>query len=349
MSKGIGRALRDLGDAVDAIEAAGASITGVKTVEDGAVGLGLRVAVPLVPEGTLEGVELAVEGGAIDDDGSLVVDLTATCDVGGTSSGADGDGGSARTEGDGGRSESDGDDVADDADPPPEAGGSDGVQTDDDPVPAYRDPDRLRAVYDDHDTFPEMTEALGVDVTPQTVRRHMIDHGIHEPGRPAARDGPGESDGGSAGGTAPPDDEGEGGAPAGERSTADATADEPRDRPSGDGPSGAEGSNAVGTGAGEREGRGASPGGSGREASEVTAVPDLVGVDDVTTEELTEAVRTSRTIREVGRRLGVPRERAFRLLNDLDLVDLVSGRLETADRRVSAEELEQRIERATAE
>jgi hypothetical protein len=47
--------------------------------------------------------------------------------------------------------------------------------------PAYRDPDRLAAVYDPEATFPEMTDALGVDVTPQTVRKYMIEHGIHEP------------------------------------------------------------------------------------------------------------------------------------------------------------------------
>ncbi|TKX56675.1 hypothetical protein EXE44_13690 [Halorubrum sp. SS7] len=47
--------------------------------------------------------------------------------------------------------------------------------------PAYRDPDKLTAVYDPEATFPEMTDALGVDVTPQTVRKYMIEHGIHEP------------------------------------------------------------------------------------------------------------------------------------------------------------------------
>jgi len=33
-------------------------------------------------------------------------------------------------------------------------------------VPAYKDTDALRNVYEQYDTFPEMTEALGVDVTP---------------------------------------------------------------------------------------------------------------------------------------------------------------------------------------
>lgn len=51
----------------------------------------------------------------------------------------------------------------------------------DDNSPAYRDPDQLAAVYDPEATFSEMTDALGVDVTPQTVRRYMVEHGIHEP------------------------------------------------------------------------------------------------------------------------------------------------------------------------
>ncbi|WP_266082185.1 hypothetical protein [Haladaptatus caseinilyticus] len=39
----------------------------------------------------------------------------------------------------------------------------------------------MEEVYEEYDTFPEMTTALDVDVTPQTVRRYMIDYGIHKP------------------------------------------------------------------------------------------------------------------------------------------------------------------------
>lgn len=51
-------------------------------------------------------------------------------------------------------------------------------------APAYRDPDVLREVYAEYDSFTEMTDALGVDVAPQTVRRNMIKHGIHDPNAP---------------------------------------------------------------------------------------------------------------------------------------------------------------------
>ncbi|AUV82369.1 hypothetical protein C2R22_12545 [Salinigranum rubrum] len=46
----------------------------------------------------------------------------------------------------------------------------------------HRDPDVLARVYDEHDTFAEMTAALDVDVGAQAVRKQMIRHGIHEPG-----------------------------------------------------------------------------------------------------------------------------------------------------------------------
>ena len=58
-----------------------------------------------------------------------------------------------------------------------------GVAGEDGP-PAYRDPDRLAAVYESENTFPEMRDALDADVSAQTVRRHMIRHGIHDPDDP---------------------------------------------------------------------------------------------------------------------------------------------------------------------
>lgn len=48
-------------------------------------------------------------------------------------------------------------------------------------VPPFRDPDFLEEVYESCDTFAEMTDALEMDVTAETVRRYMIDHGIHQP------------------------------------------------------------------------------------------------------------------------------------------------------------------------
>lgn len=311
MSTRIGEALRDLGDAIDAIESAGGAVTDVEpttegTAPDGAVELGLRVQLPLLDGETPEGIDLVLEQGSLDDDGSLVLDLVASAatpdaSVAVIAASAQGDDGGAD------------DTVAFDGDEPD--GDQQADATEADSVPAYRDPARLRAVYESYDSFPEMTEALGVDVTPQTVRRHMIDHGIHDP-EAQTRSGEGEAEGS------------EDGADATEPNTTDAA------EPSGNGTE--DGSESPTTGGAE-----AGQGG----AEEPPSPGDLDGVD---LEELKEAVRTSRTIHEVGQRLGVPRERAFRLLNTLDLVDLVSGRLETADRPISTEELDQRIARATA-
>lgn len=50
-----------------------------------------------------------------------------------------------------------------------------------DDLPRYRDPEELAAVYDPNATFEEMKTALDVDVTAQTVRKYMIEYGIHEP------------------------------------------------------------------------------------------------------------------------------------------------------------------------
>ncbi|AFZ71928.1 hypothetical protein [Natronobacterium gregoryi] len=50
-------------------------------------------------------------------------------------------------------------------------------------VPPFRDPELLATVYDSCETFAEMSDAIEMDVTAETVRRYMIDYGIHEPER----------------------------------------------------------------------------------------------------------------------------------------------------------------------
>jgi hypothetical protein len=48
-------------------------------------------------------------------------------------------------------------------------------------LPAYRDPERLREAYEAHDTLTEIRDALGADVAVTTIRRHLLEHGIHDP------------------------------------------------------------------------------------------------------------------------------------------------------------------------
>lgn len=292
MSTRIGEAIRDLGDVIGAIEAGRGDVvhvgpTGDGLVADNTVEISISVRLPFLPDDPGSAPGLSVTDAALDDDGSLRVNLIAARPVDdGSSTGAmagDESGGQAGNDGP--------------ADGTTENEAAD--ESGDEPMPAYRDPVRLRAVYDAHDTFAAMTEALDVDVTPQTVRRHMIKHGIHEPSAGPAEDG-------------------------NEETAADEGAEEP-------------GSASTARRA------------DGTDAVAADAVPPGLGIDeDVTLEEVKEAIRSARTIHEVGQRLGIPRERAFKLLNTLDLIDLVSGRLQTADRRISAEELDQRFARATA-
>lgn len=288
MSTGIGHTFRTLGELVAAIEAGGGSVECVDApadglYADGAVTVDLDVRLPFLDASAPTDADVTVESATVDDDGALRLRLVAagTTEPPTETSAVDGEAAPAGTRDD-----------------------AESAATEDDGAaarPAYRDPERLRAAYAAHDSFPAMTEALGVDVTPQTVRRHMIKHGIHDPAGSTEAAAVDPAAGEDAGEPAADDPEPDGG--------------EPVDQPS-----------AVA----------ASP-----------AVERVLG-EDVSVEGVKAAVRDSRTIREVAQRLDIPRERAFRLLNALDLVDLVSGRLETADHPVSAEELDRRLARAAA-
>lgn len=63
----------------------------------------------------------------------------------------------------------------------PQPATDDLVRGDTQDTPLYKDPDALQTVYEEYDTFTEMTDALGVDVTSETVRRYMVEFDIHDP------------------------------------------------------------------------------------------------------------------------------------------------------------------------
>jgi hypothetical protein len=71
-------------------------------------------------------------------------------------------------------------------------------------LPPFKDPQLLGEVYESCDTFAEMAERLEMDVTAETVRRYMIDFGIHEPN---SYDTSGADDGSEAGDAAADDAE----------------------------------------------------------------------------------------------------------------------------------------------
>jgi len=215
-------------------------------------------------------------------------------------------------------------------------------------LPKYKEPDALRAVYEEHNSFPKMTEALGVDVTPETVRRHMIEYDIHDPGadettgsnsvdantpsikadnetqmvkgsdigvsEDSAADA--ESTGVDGNGNAPIND-----AMDANSSHSDATDDE---------------SPSI------MELLATNDGG----AAVDSLVTDGLGVPgDLTVADLTAIVNESRTIHEASQRLNVNKGTARKLLKELELIDFVSHRLASGQIEISENEVVRRITR----
>jgi len=198
-----------------------------------------------------------------------------------------------------------------------------GAGTDDEPEddrPAYADPAKLRRVYEKHDTFEEMTEALEVEVTPATVRRHMIKYGIYDPAADAGDDGtPSERSAASAPDRRSPDRR-----PDGRRRTSgtagqSAVTDDPDD---------------------------ADPVESIRELlarrddSRVPLPEDDELPEGITIPDVIDAVVASQTVHQVATHLETNRETARDVLERADLLDLVEGRL---DAETTREERERKI------
>jgi hypothetical protein len=217
--------------------------------------------------------------------------------------------------------------------------------------PAYRDPERLHEVYDPDRTFAEMTEALGVDVTAQTVRKYMIDHGVHDPDPqpainadaelPADRDedGDGDDSGAAADGPSASDERDHGDGALGDdgadspEATHEATEDRATDAAT-------DGGTATAT---VPHGTGPSPGDpdptpeaeeSGPDLDEtiaVSAFSDVEAVDDLTVGDVLDATVGARTLYDVQRALGLESDTPRRLLDDCDLTTLVAGRISRGD------------------
>jgi hypothetical protein len=194
----------------------------------------------------------------------------------------------------------------------------------------HHDPEVLERVYEDHDTFAEMTEALDVDVGAQAVRKQMIRHGIHEPG--AGRDDATDATDDAASTPAPDgepvaadggdrtDDVG-GAAPSSDPPSVDREAEPTTDRDGGT-------TTDEGTG-GVRE-----------------SLPDLDLPGSVTAGDLQDAVESANTLYDVQRTLDLDPERTRDLLAEYDLLELVSGRAAAVrDREEMKTEIDQRLRR----
>jgi hypothetical protein len=265
---------------------------------DGTVALTLESAIPV--SGTPDDVTVEPTDVNLSGEGAPTVTVAASVPIDGDQSTADGANGEAESVDD--ETVDDGEPVADGApsvvestgdrleENPEDAveGPSDAIGTQGDrDVPPFRDTELLREVYESCDTFAEMTEVLDMDVTAETVRRYMVDHGIHEPNSYRT---------GGDGADAP---------------TADAEDDQ----------------------------------------HPPVVLPDGIGLpDDVTVDSFIETIKRSNTIYEVKRDVGIEQEDALEMLKELNLIDLVVGRLATeAQRDIRREEIIERLREASAD
>lgn len=204
--------------------------------------------------------------------------------------------------------------------------------------PLHRHEPALEAAYRAYDSFPKMTDALGVDVTPQTVRRNMIDGGIHDPDSPGTGVGAPAEQGGGDDGTETDDGagmQGEEVTPEEDRAVTDGsgtTAD------SGDGATeDRDGSPTAGTepapAAGDAD--------DDIEDGDGADSPRETVVEGLTASALREAVVEGGSLRAAAERLDRGRGETRELLSELGLLELVHGRVanrpELAERREAFE------------
>ncbi len=211
------------------------------------------------------------------------------------------------------------------------------VATTESAVPSYKDPDALESVYETYDSFTEMTEALGVDVTSETVRRYMIQFDIHDPTDSSTTDGESapeslserDSDSGSRASTRASGERHDAKAPeSAARAETEETADD------GD-PGGLSVAEAFTT--------------ADREAEEELPIADGFGLPkELTIRELTEIVETSRTVSEVKRSLGIDYDHTRRLLEEIGLLELVTGRLTAEQEELTPTDVYRRVSTDTA-
>ncbi|PSQ33914.1 hypothetical protein BRD11_04675 [Halobacteriales archaeon SW_12_69_24] len=187
-----------------------------------------------------------------------------------------------------------------------------------DAVPTYEDREYLHAIYREYDTFSEMREVLDMDVSTETVRRYMIDVGIHDPCSYETAGGSGD-----------------------DRATAVSVGRESTSEASTAEASTAEESTAEASTAEESTAEGSTSEASTSEASTSEAstrrgrtipdeqlVTDGIGLpEDLTIEEVLEAVVDSGTVYGATRRLDLDQRRTREILEHLDLLELVMHRV----------------------
>lgn len=189
--------------------------------------------------------------------------------------------------------------------------------------PAYRDPDRLREAYAATDGFAAMREYLDVDVSTETIRRYAVEYGIHGCG----------ADGTSTSVPEPPTIDRATLAPAVEPIPADAAPASPLAPPTVD---------AAALEPAIEAASGDAPAAPDAPADRAAPELDEALPAGLTVPELKSTVRNADTLYQVAAELDLEREQARALLRNLDLLDLVHGRVATKRRR---DELKSEIDR----
>jgi hypothetical protein len=195
-------------------------------------------------------------------------------------------------------------------------------------VPPYDDTPYLHELYDSCDTFAEMSDRIPMDVAAETVRRYMIEAGIHDPSTyDTAGAGTDESNTASHSG-----DE------ADSESTADAHPGTGPDAQSqGDPEPGADPD-------AEPNQTGADAIGDEQLIADGIGLPEGVFVGDVVG-----AVTDSTTVYEVQRSLGLESSETYDLLRRLNLLDLLLHRVDRPQQSVTQSDVVRRIQQCTAD
>lgn len=383
---GVGAAFRKLADTLETIETDETvgmeyDITNITPVKDRlldkeSVSVEIEMLIPFLnPSSVGDGADLSLSGVEFTANGSLRVGLLATVDRERICEQEPGEPLAEESEDCGPESEVDeetrsvGDERKNGTRPDADSNQRAAVDQD---TPAYRDPERLREVYEACDTFAEMTEALDVDVTPQTVRRYTIKHGLHEPSSKkntaesllkANPDSVSANGGERSAGSARVPPVGDGDALGERDSVEDATTEDDRS----DGDSANDGDDRSST---EKNGRNGTddfeaddleakpaasaddeetsidPDGTADELDDRDAV-DIDLPDHLSLDEVKEIVRGAKTLYEAQQGLKLDRDEARQLLRDLNLLNLVHGRLSTHLEEHTIDEINRRIRSAT--
>lgn len=197
----------------------------------------------------------------------------------------------------------------------------------DESLPPYEDTDYLQLLYNENDSFGEMSQRIKMDVSSETVRRYMIEAGIHQP---------------NSYDTASIDDEEDA------DTTEAPTADEDES------PGAVDKADDTDT---RHEACGEHVTAQQSSASEHTTelipdeqiVTDGFGLPDgVRIEDIADAVAECVTVYEVHKRLELAPDQTRELLAELDLLDLVLQPISDMDRTVSYGQIADRIRRCTS-